>query len=68
MLTARFALALGQGGWDRRATGSLSRHLAEQRFGARRARLLASVYRPALIVRTAAALALASVSCPDSRC
>ncbi|GAA2569086.1 MULTISPECIES: hypothetical protein [Streptomyces] len=59
VLTARFALTLGQGGWDRLATGSLSPHVAEQRFGPRGARLLASVYRPVLIVRTVAALALA---------
>ncbi|MGW8989074.1 hypothetical protein ACWGRF_03950 [Streptomyces zhihengii] len=59
VLTARFALALGQGGWDRLAPGSLSLHLAEQRYGPRRARLLAGVYRPALIARTAGALALA---------
>ncbi|MFI8089096.1 hypothetical protein ACIF9R_12375 [Streptomyces sp. NPDC086080] len=59
VLTARFALALGQGGWDRLTTGSLSLHLTEQRFGPRRARLLASAYRPVLIVRTAAALVLA---------
>ncbi|MFC9816538.1 hypothetical protein ACFVJM_31265 [Streptomyces virginiae] len=59
VLTARFALALGQGGWDRLTPGSLSLHLAEQRFGPRRARLLASVYRPTLLIRTTAALALA---------
>jgi len=59
VLTARFALALGQGGWDRLAPGSLSLHLAEQRFGPRWARLLATVYRPALLIRTTAALALA---------
>ncbi|MFE0200614.1 hypothetical protein ACFW0I_33395 [[Kitasatospora] papulosa] len=60
VLSARFALSLGQGGWDRFAAGSLSLHLAEQRFGATRARLLASVYRPALVIRTIAALALAA--------
>ncbi|MFC8431909.1 hypothetical protein [Streptomyces sp. NPDC057253] len=38
--------------------GSLSLHLAEQRFGPGRARLLAASYRPALIIRTAAAIAL----------
>ncbi|MFE3608361.1 hypothetical protein [Streptomyces goshikiensis] len=59
VLTARFALALGQGGWDRLVPGSLSAHLAEQRFGPARARLLTTVYRPALIVRTGAAVALA---------
>ncbi|MER6367419.1 hypothetical protein ABT255_03400 [Streptomyces mirabilis] len=57
---ARFALSIGQGGWDRLVPGSISLHLAEQRFGAGRARLLASVYRPVLIVRTVAALALAA--------
>ncbi|WP_435058537.1 hypothetical protein [Streptomyces sp. bgisy060] len=64
VLTARFTLALGQGGWDRLAPGSLSFHLAEQRFGPRRARLLASVYRPVLLIRTAAALALALGTVP----
>ena len=56
--TLRFVLAFGQGGWDRFIPGSLSLHIAHERFGAARARLLAAVYRPALIVRTAAALAL----------
>ncbi|MFF3431428.1 hypothetical protein [Streptomyces sp. NPDC002602] len=60
VLTARFALSVGQGGWNRLVAGSLSRHLAEQRFGPARARLLAGVYRPALIMRTIAALALAA--------
>jgi hypothetical protein len=59
VLTARFALAFGQGGWDRLGPGSLSAHLAEQRLGPARARLLISVYRPALIIRTCAAPALA---------
>ncbi|NUK27897.1 hypothetical protein [Streptomyces lunaelactis] len=62
--TLRFALAFGQGGWDRLAPGSLSSHLAEQRFGPARARLLITVYRPALVVRTAAALALAAGLAP----
>ncbi|MFJ2876413.1 hypothetical protein [Streptomyces sp. NPDC087298] len=56
--TLRFAF--GQGGWDRFTPGSLSAHLAEQRFGPARARLLITVHRPVLIVRTAAALALAA--------
>ncbi|MBT2439971.1 hypothetical protein J7E93_07520 [Streptomyces sp. ISL-36] len=60
VLTTRFALSIGQGGWQRFAPGSLSLHLAEQRFGPRRARLLTSAYRPALIVRTIAALTLAA--------
>ncbi|MFJ8769605.1 hypothetical protein [Streptomyces clavifer] len=60
VLTLRFALSIGQGGWDRLAPGSLSHHLAEQRLGPTRARLLASTYRPALILRTAAAIALAA--------
>ncbi|RPK32426.1 hypothetical protein EES39_38730 [Streptomyces sp. ADI92-24] len=60
VLTARFALSAGQGGWSRFIPGSLSLHLAEQRFGLRRARYLASLYRPALIIRTVAALALAA--------
>ncbi|MFE6848926.1 hypothetical protein [Streptomyces sp. NPDC057686] len=64
VLTARFALSLGQGGWDRFAPASLSLHTAEQRFGPRRARLLASIYRPALILRTIAALALAAGPVP----
>ncbi|MEU6402477.1 hypothetical protein [Streptomyces sp. NPDC046985] len=59
VLTARFALAFGQGGWDRLDPGSLSARLAEQRFGPARARLLVGAYRPALIIRTVAASALA---------
>lgn len=59
VLTARFALAFGQGGWDRLTPGSLSANLAEQRLGPTRARLPISIYRPALIIRTCAALALA---------
>lgn len=59
VLTTRFALAFGQGGWDRLNPGSLSTHVAEQRLGSARARLLIAVYRPTLIVRTCAALALA---------
>ncbi|MCS0634989.1 hypothetical protein NX801_04810 [Streptomyces sp. LP05-1] len=58
VLTARFALAFGQGGWDRFTPGSLSTRLAAQRFGAARARLLTTAYRPVLIARTAAAPAL----------
>jgi hypothetical protein len=58
--TLRFALSFGQGGWDRLVPGSLSLHLAEQRYGPQRARLLAAVYRPALLTRTAAALTLAA--------
>ncbi|MFE1367257.1 hypothetical protein ACFW84_23880 [Streptomyces anulatus] len=64
VLTARFALSFGQGGWDRFAPGSLSLHLAEQRFGPRPAHLLAGVYRPALIIRTIAALTLAAGLAP----
>ncbi|OXM60822.1 hypothetical protein CF166_34895, partial [Amycolatopsis sp. KNN50.9b] len=64
VLTARFTLALGQGGWGRLAPNSLSLRLAEQRFGPHRARLLATVYRPALLVRTTAALALALGAAP----
>ncbi|MFJ9352519.1 hypothetical protein [Streptomyces sp. NPDC101237] len=37
------------------APGALSLRVAEQRFGARRGRLLAGVYRPVLVIRTAAA-------------
>ncbi|MET7457826.1 hypothetical protein ABZT03_39465 [Streptomyces sp. NPDC005574] len=59
VLTVRFALAFGQGGWDRLTPGSLSAHLAEQRLGPARTRLLITLYRPVLIVRTCAALALA---------
>ncbi|MFE7935119.1 hypothetical protein ACFU6S_41640 [Streptomyces sp. NPDC057456] len=62
--TLRFALAFGQGGWDRLAPASLSAHLAEQRFGPARARLLITVYRSALIARTAAAFALATGLAP----
>ncbi|MFE3163357.1 hypothetical protein [Streptomyces sp. NPDC059224] len=60
ILGIRFALSFGQGGWRRFAPGSLSLRLAQQRFGARLGRLLASVYRPVLVVRTAAAAALAT--------
>jgi hypothetical protein len=56
--TLRFVLAFGQGGWGRFAPGSLSVYLAEQRLGPARAHLLIAVYRPVLIIRTAAALAL----------
>ncbi|MGW2692307.1 hypothetical protein ACWC3Y_10650 [Streptomyces sp. NPDC001296] len=64
VLTARFALAIGQGGWSRFIPGSISAHLAEQRLGQRRARLLVTVYRPTLIVRTLAAFALAAGFAP----
>jgi hypothetical protein len=64
--TLRFALSLGQGGWSRFAPDSLSSHLAAQRLGPTRARLLITAYRPALIVRTAAALALAAGVAPRS--
>lgn len=60
VLTVRFALSFGQGGWKRFEPRSLSLRLAEQRFGPRRGRLLARLYRPALITRTAAAVALAA--------
>ncbi|MFH0176663.1 hypothetical protein [Streptomyces cacaoi] len=58
--TLRFAVAVafGQCGWDRFSPGSLSSYLAGRRFGPTRARCLIALYRPALIVRTAAALAL----------
>ncbi|MFJ3164324.1 hypothetical protein [Streptomyces kanasensis] len=58
VLTTSFALACGQGGWDRFTPTSLSTRLAIERFGPARARLLAAAYRPALLLRTAAALAL----------
>ncbi|MDX3694776.1 hypothetical protein PV726_31475 [Streptomyces europaeiscabiei] len=64
VLTVRFVLSFGQGGCKRFAPGSLSLRLAEQRFGPRRGRLLARVYRPALIARTAAAVALAAGAVP----
>ncbi|MDX3025383.1 hypothetical protein [Streptomyces acidiscabies] len=59
VLAGRFALSFGQGGWSRFAPDSLSTRLAHQRFGPRRGRLLAGVYRPALVARTAAAVSLA---------
>ncbi|MER6160335.1 hypothetical protein ABT147_33085 [Streptomyces sp. NPDC001868] len=62
--TLRSALSFGQGGWDRFAPGSLSSHTAEQRFGPARARLLTGAYRPVLIARTAAAVALAAGLAP----
>ncbi|MER6318838.1 hypothetical protein ABT237_34530 [Streptomyces sp. NPDC001581] len=58
VVAVRFVLSFGQGGWDRLAPGTLSAHLAEQRYGPARSRLLITIYRPALIVRTAAALFL----------
>ncbi|MFJ4622320.1 hypothetical protein [Streptomyces sp. NPDC088812] len=64
VLTLRFALAFGQGGWNRFTPGSLSTRLAEQRFGTARARLLAALYRPALIIRTLAATFLAAGLAP----
>lgn len=64
VLTARFTLALGQGGWGRFRDGSLSLHLAEQRFGPTRARLLAGAYRPVLLARIAAAAAVAAGIAP----
>ncbi|WP_020556960.1 hypothetical protein [Embleya scabrispora] len=64
VVALRFALSLGQGGWSRFAPDSLSTHLAEQRLGPTRARWLAAAYRPALLVRIAAALALATGLAP----
>lgn len=64
VLALRFALSIGQGGWDRLVPGSLSLHLTEKRFGSTRARLLASAYRPMLLIRTAAALTLAAGLAP----
>lgn len=59
VLTLRFTLSFGQGGWDRFTPDSLSTHLAKQRFGPKRAGLLICSYRPALLIRTAAAETLA---------
>lgn len=64
ILTLRFTLSIGQGGWSRLAPGSLSLHLTEQRLGPSKTRLLATVYRPALILRTAAALSLTAGLAP----
>ncbi|MFI5752591.1 hypothetical protein ACIBBE_43640 [Streptomyces sp. NPDC051644] len=64
VLALRFALSIGQGGWDRFTPGSLSSHLAKQRFGPTRAQLLARAYRPALLIRTAAAVTLAAGLAP----
>lgn len=63
--TLRFTLAFGQGGWNRFTPDSLSTHLAQQRLGPTTARLLITCYRPALIIRTAAALALATGPAPQ---
>ncbi|MGW4345279.1 hypothetical protein ACWEL8_09405 [Streptomyces sp. NPDC004690] len=60
VLATRFLLSFGQGGWNRFADGSLSAHLADTRYGPARARLLVALYRPALIVRAAAAVILAA--------
>ncbi|MFG2631625.1 hypothetical protein [Streptomyces sp. NPDC048473] len=64
VLALRFALSIGQGGWDRFTPGSLSSHLAKQRFGPTRTQLLARAYRPALLIRTAAAVTLAAGLAP----
>ncbi|MFG2681324.1 hypothetical protein [Streptomyces sp. NPDC048392] len=64
VLAARFALAFGQGGWKTFAPGSLSLNIAKRRFGPRRGHLLAGVYRPVLILRTAAAGTLAAGLAP----
>ncbi|MFB7594662.1 hypothetical protein [Streptomyces sp. NPDC056160] len=60
VVAMRFLLSFGQGGWHRFTDGSLSAHLAETRCGPVRARLLLTLYQPALIVRAAAAVALAA--------
>lgn len=59
VLTLRFALSIGQGGWNRFTPRSLTLRTATQRFGPRRARYLAAAYRPVLVIRTSAAPALA---------
>ncbi|CAM5382260.1 hypothetical protein [Streptomyces lavendulae] len=59
VLTLRFTLSIGQGGWNRLAPGSLSSHLLKQRLGSHRAGLLIALYRPTLIIRTLSAFALA---------
>ncbi|MCM8555527.1 hypothetical protein [Streptomyces sp. STCH 565 A] len=64
VLTVRFALSFGQGGWNRLTPGSLSLHLAEQRFGPGKAHLLAAAYRPALVLRAVAALSLTTGLAP----
>ncbi|WP_331738288.1 hypothetical protein [Embleya sp. NBC_00896] len=64
VLALRFTLSLGQGGWHRFTPGSLSADLADQRLGPTRARWLTTAYRPALVVRIVAALALATGLAP----
>lgn len=64
VLTARFVLSLRQDGWDRLAVASLRLCLVKQRFDPRWARLLAGVYRPALILRAIAAVAPAAGPAP----
>ncbi|MET8614431.1 hypothetical protein [Streptomyces misionensis] len=60
VVAMRFVLSFGQGDWHRFTDGSLSAHLAETRYGPVRARLLVTLYRPVLIVRATAAVALAA--------
>lgn len=60
VLTLRFTLSLGQGGWAFMSPGSVHLDIIEQRDGRRWARFMAAVYRPALIIRTGAALGLAA--------
>lgn len=57
--TLRFVLSIGQGGWSRFDPQGIALHLAEQRYGPTRARLLAAAYRPVLVARAVAAPALA---------
>ncbi|GAA2679882.1 MULTISPECIES: hypothetical protein [Actinosynnema] len=66
VLALRFALALGWGGWSRLVPGSLEAGLVQRRLGPVRARLLLVSYRPMLLARLAAALALATGLAPKA--
>src|SRR5260221_9771099 len=56
--TAKFTVALGHGGLARMAPGSLGWFQMRAAFGDRRGGLLADAYRPVLIVRLVAAVAV----------
>lgn len=56
----RFILAIGHGGWQRFAPGSLGAHALAARIGERRFRVFATLYQPFLLVRIGPALCLAA--------
>jgi hypothetical protein len=54
----RFVLALGHGGWDRFAPGSLGAHTVAQRLGPRRFHAFSLLYQPVLVARIIPAISL----------